>query len=716
MINTPENINIFIAYVEEDRSFLEELAEHLSVLERLGMVDKIWYKEMIVAGLEWEKETLKALQNADIILLLISSKFIATDFSYNQEMKQALVRHEEGKAKTIPIILRPCMWDGTPFSKLQVLPKNKIPVSSKKWKHVDEPYVEIVEHVEEIIIDLKQIEIGGDQQKEHSEFNRSIEEAAHYFTAGKWEEAQWRYREALSFATHQSPEKLASIEERIALCKVEIFFQHSFARGEKAYREERFSDAKIAFADALSIKPEDEETLKFQKELDTTIPTEKTEIESLPKSGKPKFFQIKLFGIEIFKIVVSLCMIGVVGLVGLRLFDQDPVYTARVEGNRVSYVDATGEVVLDTDFRNGRDFAYGMAPVENEMEKWGYINLEKETQFDFTYDNAWPHTPEGLAYVQKSGKCGFIDLEGEVRIPFKYQDAASYSEGLAMVKKGKNDFAFIDVDGQEEISGLEDVLTPGFKNGEAVVIKSGQTMTIDRTGNCLEGCPPETAKRWSEDEKKKVIKKFEKEIEVNMEAGEYQRTLMKVKEVKKLSSTTEEKIKLDNQIDLLQRKISKSKEAKYQKLLKEAEPFFRKGDFKRAKELYESAVAMDIIFDEQAKRNLALCEKHLLLELNSAGAIYGFKHPNGSWGIKNQLREVLVAPKYDSIGVFANGLIAVQEEGLWGFVNQEGVQQIKPFYESVEPFSAAGLAKVFKDGKEGFIDRNGRRAEPRGEE
>ncbi len=716
MINTPENINIFIAYVEEDRSFLEELVEHLSVLERLGMVDKIWYNEMIVAGSEWEKETFKALENADIILLLVSSKFIATDFSYNQEMKLALARHEEGKATTIPIILRPCLWDSTPFSKLKVLPQNEIPVSSTKWKHADEPYVEIVEHVEKRIIGIKQTEIGGDQQKEQSEFNRSIEEAAHYFAAGKWEEARTYYQKALLFSAHQSPEKLRSIDERMVLCRAEIFFQRSFAKGEEAYQEERYSDAKKEFADALILKPEDEEALKFQTKLMAKIPKDETEIKAIPKSKKPKFFQIKLFGIEIFKIVVSLCMIGVLGLVGLRLFEQDSAYRARVEGNRVSYVDATGEVVLDTDFRNGRDFAYGMAPVENEMEKWGYINLEKETQFDFTYDNAWPHTSEGLAYVQKYGKCGFIDLEGEVRIPFKYQGAASYSEGLAMVKKGKNDFAFIDVDGQEEISGLEDVLTPGFKNGEAVVIKNGQMMTIDRAGNCLEGCPPETAKRWSEDEKKKAKKKFEKEIEVNMEAGEYERTLMKVKEVKKLSNTVAEKTKLDNQIDLLQRKISKSKEAKYQKLLKEAEPFFRKGDFKRAKELYESAVAMDLVFAEEAKTNLALCEKHLLLELNSTGAIYGFKHPSGSWGVKTKEGEVLVAPQYDSIGVFSNGLIAVQEEGLWGFVNQEGVQQIKPFYESVEPFSAAGLAKVLKDGKEGFIDRNGRRAEPRGEE
>ncbi len=714
MINTPDNINIFIAYVEEDRPFLEELVEHLSVLERLGMVDKIWYNEMIVAGSEWEKETLKALQDADIILLLVSSKFIATDFSYNQEMKQAIARHEEGQAEAIPIILRPCLWDRTPFSKLKVLPKNKIPVSSEKWKHADEPYVQIVEEVERIIIERRQTGILGDQQKEQAEFNRNVEEAAHYFAAGKWWEAQIIYQKALVYSKWQSPEKIADVKERIALCRMEYGFQRSFSRGEKAFQEDRLSDAKNAFAEALTFKPEDEEALKFQARLASEVP--KAEDKASPKEEKPKFFQIKLFGIEIFKVVLSFCMIGAIGLVGLNLlFDQQSPYVAKVEGNRVSYVNEGGEIVFDTDYLNGKDFAYGMAPVENENKKWGYINSENEPKSDFAYDNAWPHTAEGLAYVQQSGRCGFIDLEGEVKIPFKYLGAASFNEGLAMVKKGKNDFAFIDVEDQEKISDLEDVLTPMFKNGEAIVIKNGEAMTIDQEGNCLEGCPPEKEKRWSEEQKKTAIKKYEKEIEENLEAGEYQRTLMKVKEVKKLSSSEEEKIELDNKIDLLQRKINKRKEAKYQQLLKKADPLFRKGDFKKAKKLYESALTIDIVFNQLAKTNLALCEKHLLLELEHKGEIYGFKHPNGRWGIKDHQQKVLVAPRYDSTGIFTNGLIAVQEETLWGFVNQKGVVQIKPFYESVEPFSPAGLAKVLKGGQERYIDRHGRPVEPREE-
>ncbi len=138
-----EQINIFIAYAKKDEDILLSLRKHLAVLERIENV-RIWYDGNIELGTEWAAETDEALSKAKIILLLISADFIASDFCYENQMQKALERHKNGAAVLVPIIIRDCVWEGTPFSKLKVLPLNGVPVSSSVWDTADTPYVEIV--------------------------------------------------------------------------------------------------------------------------------------------------------------------------------------------------------------------------------------------------------------------------------------------------------------------------------------------------------------------------------------------------------------------------------------------------------------------------------------------------------------------------------------------------------------------------------------------
>jgi internalin A len=50
------------------------------------------------------------LERADIILLLVSADFIASDYCYEKELTSALERHEKGAARVIPIIVRDVHW------------------------------------------------------------------------------------------------------------------------------------------------------------------------------------------------------------------------------------------------------------------------------------------------------------------------------------------------------------------------------------------------------------------------------------------------------------------------------------------------------------------------------------------------------------------------------------------------------------------------------
>src|SRR5262249_24247897 len=87
--------------------------------------------------------------NAQIILLLISDAFMASDFCYSTEMTQAIARHDANQARVIPIILRPVDWQGAPFTKLQVLPTKGKPVTS--WTDHDEAFLDVFNCIPEAI-------------------------------------------------------------------------------------------------------------------------------------------------------------------------------------------------------------------------------------------------------------------------------------------------------------------------------------------------------------------------------------------------------------------------------------------------------------------------------------------------------------------------------------------------------------------------------------
>ncbi len=106
-----------------------------------------------MAGTEWEYEIDKHLNTASIILLLISSDFIASSYCYGREMKRALERHELGEARVIPIILRPVIWRYAPFGRLQALPKDAKPVTT--WPNREVAYLDIALGIQKALSEQK---------------------------------------------------------------------------------------------------------------------------------------------------------------------------------------------------------------------------------------------------------------------------------------------------------------------------------------------------------------------------------------------------------------------------------------------------------------------------------------------------------------------------------------------------------------------------------
>jgi DNA-binding response OmpR family regulator len=154
----PRNkIELFYSYSHRDAKLRNELEKHLALLSRQHVIEA-WYDRQIEAGREFEKAIDVQLERADIILLLVSSDFMASEFCYGREMERALQRHREGKARVVPVILRPVDWMEAPFRGLQALPSDGRPVT--KWSHRDDAFLDIAKGIRRLATDLL-----GERQK-----------------------------------------------------------------------------------------------------------------------------------------------------------------------------------------------------------------------------------------------------------------------------------------------------------------------------------------------------------------------------------------------------------------------------------------------------------------------------------------------------------------------------------------------------------------------
>ncbi|MGV0106899.1 TIR domain-containing protein [Nostoc sp. DSM 114167] len=139
-----EPLKVFCSYSHNDEPLKDELAKHLTMLERQGIIST-WHDRKIPPGREWDEEINENLNIADIILLLVSSDFIYSKYCWDVEVTKAIQRHEAGEACVIPIILRNVSWQDAPFAKLQALPKNTQPI--KSWSNQDDAFANVAQGI-----------------------------------------------------------------------------------------------------------------------------------------------------------------------------------------------------------------------------------------------------------------------------------------------------------------------------------------------------------------------------------------------------------------------------------------------------------------------------------------------------------------------------------------------------------------------------------------
>jgi len=139
---------MFVSYSRRDKRYRQQLDTALVPLQRDKLIS-VWHDRVILPGQEWDPEINKHLESVNIVLVLVSPDFLASEYAYGREMLRALERHRSGEAIVVPIILRPSDWQHSPLAALQALPSDGRPISS--WPNRDEAWLDVVKGLRRLI-------------------------------------------------------------------------------------------------------------------------------------------------------------------------------------------------------------------------------------------------------------------------------------------------------------------------------------------------------------------------------------------------------------------------------------------------------------------------------------------------------------------------------------------------------------------------------------
>jgi len=147
-------VKLFISYSHKDESHKNELELCLKTIKRRLPLE-YWDDRQIVAGELVDGQISKNLQEANIVVLLISRNFFASDYCFSTEMEKALKQYEKGNNIVIPIIIRATAdWRDFEIGKITALPKDAIPLSD--WDDADDFWASVQSGISKQVEKLSQ--------------------------------------------------------------------------------------------------------------------------------------------------------------------------------------------------------------------------------------------------------------------------------------------------------------------------------------------------------------------------------------------------------------------------------------------------------------------------------------------------------------------------------------------------------------------------------
>ncbi|OWW01914.1 hypothetical protein ATY81_23505 [Rhizobium sp. R72] len=150
---------VFISYTHADEWLKDELLRHFAGLRKSGLID-VWHDRLIPPGGIIDAEIDLKIRSADIVILLVSTDFIASDYCFGTEYKIAEERHSRGEAELVPVLVRDCDWDVGGLRKFNAIPPDGIPVTRgalgrDEAERRDAAWLKVINGIKTVIGNLK---------------------------------------------------------------------------------------------------------------------------------------------------------------------------------------------------------------------------------------------------------------------------------------------------------------------------------------------------------------------------------------------------------------------------------------------------------------------------------------------------------------------------------------------------------------------------------
>jgi chaperonin GroEL len=140
---------IFISYSRDDADWKNRLTVHLRGLEKQGLLT-VWDDSKIATGTNWKNEVENALNEASMVILLISGTFLASDFILREEVIRVLDRKKRDGIRVIPIFVKPSVWKEVEWlSSMQGFPKSGDALSLLEENKANNCLVELAREIKE---------------------------------------------------------------------------------------------------------------------------------------------------------------------------------------------------------------------------------------------------------------------------------------------------------------------------------------------------------------------------------------------------------------------------------------------------------------------------------------------------------------------------------------------------------------------------------------
>ncbi|GKU77158.1 hypothetical protein L3i20_v215550 [Paenibacillus sp. L3-i20] len=350
--------------------------------------------------------------------------------------------------------------------------------------------------------------------------------------------------------------------------------------------------------------------------------------------------------------------------------------------------------VIKPKYAHVEPFNNGVALVANDDMKWGLIDKSGRELIKPQYEITIPTFEEGMVLVSKDGKWGYINQSGKEAIKLIYDQGRSFSEGKAAVKVGHK-WGYIDKAGTMKIKPA--YYDAGkFAHGRAIVnIAEYKSGIVNHEGNLIhkydytiiDDASFDIASRQMDKDVEEPNENFLWSVDHNNRWGFLDKVGNEIIPPTYSSPGTMPS-------DLESENDGFSEGIAVVELRERYGPFTwafidRKGNILTELSAYQ--IRRDNWISRFVEGRVAFCTGQ----------------PNDmKCGYLDKKGKEIVAPKYDDVVDFSEGLAAVKLNEKWGFVNRKGEEIVKPKYKEVIDF-ANGLAAVMVNDKYGFINKKG---------